>query len=423
MTSTISAGSTTSPVAGGGAAATGSNTQQSSRADVVNYVVFKSKGHQNTVFTPMDIHPVNPWVLFADGDNNIVIQNYVTSQKILNFSIGQHEEERRELHLLQRKIPTLSNLSISSPPTPPSASQASPSSPSPMTNLLMSPSLSQAHRSPNNTVRLNTSNSNNNLASSNIGGGGGGSGGSGLSNDHISGVGSGNTVGSSRSTTIGDSSDLLINEKLEKLGQIRFLHFYDRHTRLVKERKSKTSQAKSGVAASSSKVNNSIGSDDYIVVVADNRILFINYHSQRIREVKVPIFDFKPPTSIEFFSNLPLVAFGSSDSVIRLWNVDKWELEKPLTGGHSKNNTTILKMKSIENSDGDYLVTCGSDGYTCLWNLKTSSLQNQFPKVHDIIDLSYDSITGNILVLTSDRDIKDIMWKKRVPIVGYDFTS
>ncbi|GAM18649.1 hypothetical protein SAMD00019534_018240, partial [Acytostelium subglobosum LB1] len=410
-----------------GASNSTTTTTSSSHADIASYVVFRNKIQQNSsTFNPMDMHPVHPWLLYADQDNNIVVQNYITSQKILNFSIGQHDEERRELQLLQRRIPTLSALANFPVPFPLSGgsgtatspnsltvtstlsaqnSPLSPASPmssnytlvSPTQNINMNMNMNNTlHRSPNNTVRVGAHPS--------------------VSNDHI--------VASARVAAagdIGDNNANVVNEKLEKMGQVRFLHFYDKYTRAIKDRKAKTSQGKlqNVKAGAGTSVANTIGSDDYIVVVADNRIVFINYHSQRIREVKVPIFELKPPTSIEFFSNSPLVAFGCSDSTVRIWNVEKWELEKPLTGGHSKNNTTITKMKSIE-VEGDLLVTAGSDGFTCLWNIRTGTLATQFPKVHEIIDISYDHVTGHILVLTSDRVvlIYDIVTMKEVSKVN-----
>eukprot|EP01133_Synstelium_polycarpum_P014177 gene14177-16713_t len=366
----------------------------SSRAETPSYVVFKSKGHVNTTHTPTDLHPVHPWLLYADQDNNIVIQNYVTSQRILNFSISQHEEEKREQQLLQRRIPTLASLSSNAlnltylagnaphinaqngttTTVNGMATSTLPSSPVITSNLLHSPQQqSLQHRSPNNTVRASNS--------------------SASLHDNIS-------TPSTRTTTIGDSSDLT-SEKLEKLGQIRFLFFYDRHTRATKDRKPKTAQGKLANSGNHG-TKASIGLDDYIVVVADNRIVFLNYHSHRLRDVKVPIFELKPPTSIEFFANSPIVAFGCSDSIIRLWNTEKWELEKPLTGGHSKANTTILKLRSVE-ADGDLLVSAGSDGLACVWNMRTCTLVAQLPRVHEIIDISYDYALGQLLLLSSDK--------------------
>ncbi|EGG15776.1 hypothetical protein DFA_10619 [Cavenderia fasciculata] len=383
----------------------------SSRSDAQSYIVFKGKVNQNSGnFAPMDIHPVHPWLLYTDSDNNIIIQNYVDGQKILNFSITQHEEERREQQTLQKRIPTLASLpnpfaltsttssnqsgslsnvngSGASTASPTSgtgsvaSSGGSPTSNSPTSPLVatnfntLSPNIGQSqtmHRSPNNTL------------------------------------GRPNIDTSGRSATIGEASDI---EKFEKLGQIRFLQFYDRYTRQVKDRKPKTSLGKLNLQSNNQKGSN-IGLDDYIVIVADNRIVFLNYHSQRLRDVKIPIFDFKPPTSIEFFSNSPLVAFGGSDATVRLWNVDKWELERPLVGGHQKTNASIVRMRAIE-LEGDFLASSGSDGVTCIWNIRTGTIAAQFPKLHDIIDLAYDHFNNHLLALTG----QDRM------IVQYDFAT
>eukprot|EP01132_Coremiostelium_polycephalum_P011147 gene11147-13657_t len=394
------------------------------QSSITSYIVFKSKGHFNTSYAPLDIHPINPWILYADQDNNIVIQNYINYEKILNFSISQHDEEKRELLLLQKRVPTLSSLSaynssgnsgssspsnlgtvnlssignnsgntvssssssqngsiMTSPPqtttqsvnssTSSLSSTSSASSGIPTSPVVHTLSISQTmmHRSPNNTVAFKSSLDSSGYASSSGG--------------------------------VGNASLDQSLDKIEKLGQIKFLYFFDRHTRSLKDRKPKTSQGKLNLNVNKQS-SSSVGIDDYIVVVAENRIVFINYHSQRLREVKIPAFETKSPTSIEFFSNSPLVAFGGPDSVIRLWNTDKWELERQFTGGHPKGS--IVKLKSIE-MDGDYLVSGGTDGFTCVWNVRTGALASQFPKVHEILDLTFDHVSGNILALTVDRNI------------------
>ncbi|EGC36451.1 hypothetical protein DICPUDRAFT_97580 [Dictyostelium purpureum] len=369
-----------------------------------SYVIFKSKGiHINTNYTPIDIHPINPWIVYADSDSNIVIQNYENNEKILNFSISQHGEEKREQQTIIKKVPTLSSLngngsvgsnsnsptnnnnnisfigstgssdgrSLSVTGTSPVQSQSQPSAASSTSQITnQSPSIPSLqvlnnnnqtmHRSPTNTVKLSPNSS--------------------------------NSLDNQNSTT----NNYDINS--DKLGQIKFVYFYDKHTRSCKDKKPKMSQNK---LLNLNKQITSVGIDDYVVVIAENRIVFINYHSQRLKEVKIPPFETKAPTSVEFFSNSPLVAFGGPDSVIRLWNTEKWELEKQLNG-HPKGQ--IVKLKAIE-MEGEFLVSGGTDGYVCVWNVKTGTLATQFSKVHEILDLSYDYVTGQIMALTSDRHI------------------
>ncbi|KAF2068788.1 hypothetical protein CYY_009890 [Polysphondylium violaceum] len=383
-----------------------------------SYIIFKSKNHLNTSYSPIDIHPIHPWILYSDSDNNVIIQNYVNNEKILNFSISQHDEEKREQLLLQRKVPTLSSLNnvnlansnspsnsnsntginnnspsntglLGNSPNTPSityigAGSGAPSlsssgggltNSSPLVPSFHSSAAAQtlAHRSPNNTISLKSS-LNNNIENQN--------------------------TNTNPNNNLNNNNDFAAFEKIEKLGQIKFLYFFDRHTKACKDRKPKISQNKLNL--NSYKPNSTIGTDDYIVVVAENRIVFINYHSQRLREIKIPIFETKPPSAVEFFSNSPLIAFGGPDSIIRLWNTDKWELEKQLSGGHPKGS--VIKLKSIE-MEGDFLVSAGTDGFICVWNVKTGTLATQFTKVHEILDITYDHVTGQILALTSDRTI------------------
>ncbi|KAN0024960.1 hypothetical protein ACTFIV_009369 [Dictyostelium citrinum] len=391
-----------------------------SNENISSYVIFKSKGqHINTSYTPIDIHPIHPWIVYADSDSNIVIQNYQNNEKILNFSISQHDEEKKEqILLLQKKVPTLSALSssvggginggtnnnsnnsgnngsLSNSPsnnvafigstggvdsrsasvtsigsgTPISGNSNSNSPSVPTLQVIGNQTLH--NRSPNNTIKLSPNSSN---------------------NDSL------NNSSSSYNNNININN--YMNENLDKmkLGQIKFIYFYDKHTRSCKDKKPKISQNK---LQNISKAQPSVGIEDYIVVVAENRIVFINYHSQRLREVKIPAFENKSPNSVEFFSNSPFVAFGGPDSMIRLWNTEKWEIEKQLAG-HPKG--TIVKLKAIE-IEGEFLVSGGTDGFVCVWNVKTGSLATQFSKVHEIVDLSYDYVTGQVLALTQDRHI------------------
>ncbi|EAL63648.1 hypothetical protein DDB_G0287679 [Dictyostelium discoideum AX4] len=405
-----------------------------SNENISSYVIFKSKGqHINTSYNPIDIHPIHPWIVYADSDSNIVIQNYQNNEKILNFSISQHDEEKKEqILLLQKKVPTLSALSSS-------ASGIN------GTNNNNSGSNSSNNNNNNNGSLSNSPNNNNNVAF--IGSTGGvdsrsasvtsiGSGGGVVTpinvnsnsnsnspsvptlhvigNQTLHNRSPNNTIKLSPNSSNNDSlnnnnnninnnstnSNNYLNENLDKmkLGQIKFIYFYDKHTRSCKDKKPKISQNK---LQNISKAQPSVGIEDYIVVVAENRIVFINYHSQRLREVKIPAFENKSPNSVEFFSNSPFVAFGGPDSMIRLWNTEKWEIEKQLAG-HPKG--TIVKLKAIE-IEGEFLVSGGTDGFVCVWNVKTGSLATQFSKVHEIVDLSYDYVTGQVMALTQDRHI------------------
>ncbi|KYQ90691.1 hypothetical protein DLAC_09326 [Tieghemostelium lacteum] len=364
--------------------------------DNPTYLIYKTKFNINNPYTPVDIHPVNPWILYCDSDNNIIIQNYQNNEKLLNFSILQHDEEKRELMMIQKRVPTLSSLNTQTSPGSNSINyvgaqggtvtvssnsgglnSSGTQSQTSNNNQPLSPQIPSIQVSSNTgTLHRNASNSSNAMKSS-------------LNTDSIS-----------------QQNKDDISEKIEKLGQIKFLYFHDRFTRIYKDKKPKISQNKFNKSSNNSNSNStssSVGIEDNIVVVAENRIVIINYHSQRLREIKIPLFETKSPSSVEFFSNLPLIAFGGPDSVIRLWNLDKWELEKQLTGGHTKGSIVKLKVIEMEN---EILASVGTDGYCCLWNMKSGSLAHQFPKTgHEFIDLAYDHVSGYILALTDDRII------------------
>jgi hypothetical protein len=87
---------------------------------------------------------------------------------------------------------------------------------------------------------------------------------------------------------------------------------------------------------------------NYIIVVTEFRILFIDYTSYRVREIRPGALFGEHRTSIhciEFVNNL--VLFGCGDGAIFTWDVRKWKPAKRLIGGHSKAITSMIPFVPV----------------------------------------------------------------------------
>jgi len=68
-----------------------------------------------------------------------------------------------------------------------------------------------------------------------------------------------------------------------------------------------------------------------------------------------------------------LIASGSYDSCVKLWNTTTGKLEKTLAGHHGKVNAVCFSPK------GDGLVlSAGSDHRVILWDVSNGNLRNEF---------------------------------------------
>ncbi|XP_024959250.1 uncharacterized protein LOC112500152 isoform X3 [Cynara cardunculus var. scolymus] len=109
----------------------------------------------------------------------------------------------------------------------------------------------------------------------------------------------------------------------------------------------------------------------FLVICCENKAIFLDLVTMRGRDVPKQDLDNRSLICMEFLSNSgggdgPLVAFGSSDGVIRVLSMITWKLVRRYTGGH-KGSIACL-MTFMASSGEALLVSGGSDGALVLWS-------------------------------------------------------
>lgn len=155
----------------------------------------------------------------------------------------------------------------------------------------------------------------------------------------------------------------------------------------------------------------------FVVLHFANRVLMLRYDDTQhihlfVDEVKHTQLDNKHIVSLEFIYTHPLVALGGSDGCIRLWNYADRSVLPTKINAHSK---SVGKMLIIHRDDPlnalPSLLSCGSDGSLCSWNLDKGIAEFEVSKAHDtgsIVDISLDAERGIITTLGSDRSV--VQW-------------
>lgn len=109
----------------------------------------------------------------------------------------------------------------------------------------------------------------------------------------------------------------------------------------------------------------------FLVICCENKAIFLDLVTMRGRDVPKQDLDNRSLICMEFLSKSgggdgPLVAFGSSDGVIRVLSMITWKLVRRYTGGH-KGSISCL-MTFMASSGEALLVSGGSDGLLVLWS-------------------------------------------------------
>ncbi|XP_023739799.1 uncharacterized protein LOC111887894 [Lactuca sativa] len=185
----------------------------------------------------------------------------------------------------------------------------------------------------------------------------------------------------------------LVGAKLEKLaegeseskgkptealrgGSVRQVSFYDddvRYWQLWRNR-SAAAEPPSAVNQLTSAFNSPAPSTKgrhFLVICCENKAIFLDLVTMRGRDVPKQDLDNRSLVCMEFLSKSgggdgPLVAFGSSDGVIRVLSMITWKLVRRYTGGH-KGSIACL-MTFMASSGEALLVSGGSDGALVLWS-------------------------------------------------------
>ncbi|XP_062081320.1 uncharacterized protein LOC133786118 [Humulus lupulus] len=109
----------------------------------------------------------------------------------------------------------------------------------------------------------------------------------------------------------------------------------------------------------------------FLVICCENKAIFLDLVTMRGRDVPKQELDNKSLLCMEFLSrstagDVPLVAFGGSDGVIRVLSMISWKLVRRYTGGHKGSISCLMTFMA---SSGEALLVSGaSDGLLVLWS-------------------------------------------------------
>lgn len=185
----------------------------------------------------------------------------------------------------------------------------------------------------------------------------------------------------------------LVGAKLEKLaegesepkgkpteairgGSVKQVNFYDDDVRFWQLWRNRSTAAESPsavnhVASAFSSPAPSTKGRHFLVICCENKAIFLDLVTMRGRDVPKQELDNKSLLCMEFLSrsavgDVPLVAFGGSDGVIRVLSMMTWKLVRRYTGGH-KGSISCL-MTFVASSGEALLVSGGSDGLLVVWS-------------------------------------------------------
>ncbi|XP_062206368.1 uncharacterized protein LOC133908388 isoform X1 [Phragmites australis] len=109
----------------------------------------------------------------------------------------------------------------------------------------------------------------------------------------------------------------------------------------------------------------------FVVICCENKVIFLDLVTMRGRDVPKQELDNRSLLCMEFLArssstDAPLVAFGSSDGVIRVLSMLTWKLVRRYTGGHKG---AIACLMTFMSAAGEvHLVSGGNDGLLILWS-------------------------------------------------------
>ncbi|XP_071729774.1 uncharacterized protein [Rutidosis leptorrhynchoides] len=215
----------------------------------------------------------------------------------------------------------------------------------------------------------------------------------------------------------------LVGAKLEKLaegdsdskgkptealrgGSVRQVSFYDDDVRFWQlwRNRSAAAEPPSAVNHLTSAFNSPAPSTKgrhFLVICCENKAIFLDLVTMRGRDVPKQDLDNRSLVCMEFLSKSgggdgPLVAFGSSDGVIRVLSMITWKLVRRYTGGH-KGAISCL-MTFMASSGESLLVSGGSDGLLVLWSTDHSQDSRELvPK------LSFKAHDGGVVAVELSR--------------------
>eukprot|EP01102_Stenamoeba_stenopodia_P006202 TRINITY_DN1700_c1_g3_i1.p1 TRINITY_DN1700_c1_g3~~TRINITY_DN1700_c1_g3_i1.p1 ORF type:complete len:1438 (+),score=318.79 TRINITY_DN1700_c1_g3_i1:131-4315(+) len=205
--------------------------------------------------------------------------------------------------------------------------------------------------------------------------------------------------------------------------------------------KSSTTSGNNNISGGTSSSNlNNEDEPTTIIILTEHRVLFFDYETLSFSEIRLSLFEHKPPLSVDFFSDLPLLCFGGSDGQIRVWDFDKKEFYVPersggsksttkgwLSGAHKSAVTNILCVPPIasssqilsasssssssssssgkSNSGVRQVLSGGADGTLCMWDLASEKDHNYTLQkklfTSELIGFTFNFLDGTLLIAES----------------------
>ncbi|PON75142.1 Guanine nucleotide-binding protein, beta subunit [Parasponia andersonii] len=142
----------------------------------------------------------------------------------------------------------------------------------------------------------------------------------------------------------------------------------------------------------------------FLVICCENKAIFLDLVTMRGRDVPKQDLDSKSLLCMEFLSrstpgDVPLVAFGGSDGVIRVLSMMTWKIVRRYTGGHKGSISCLMTFMA---SSGEALLVSGaSDGLLVLWSADHSQDSRELvPK------LSLKAHDGGVVAVELSRVIE-----------------
>nr|GEV59174.1 transducin/WD40 repeat-like superfamily protein [Tanacetum cinerariifolium] len=156
----------------------------------------------------------------------------------------------------------------------------------------------------------------------------------------------------------------------------------------------------------------------FLVICCENKAIFLDLVTMRGRDVPKQDLDNRSLVCMEFLSKSgggdgPLIAFGSSDGVIRVLSMITWKLVRRYTGGH-KGSISCL-MTFMASSGEALLVSGGSDGALVLWSADHSPDSRELVpklslKAHDggVVAVELSRVSGSapqLITIGADKTL------------------
>lgn len=144
----------------------------------------------------------------------------------------------------------------------------------------------------------------------------------------------------------------------------------------------------------------------WIIIVAEYRIIFFNYVTFQQRDLKLSLLDNKAQQCVQGVGVGPVVAFGGSDGVLRLFDIASWKTTHRLSIANGHKSIEQIHC-AINNKGQSVIVTVGSEGNKIKW---TSFGDEPIDKHQsDIVSSSLNPLSGDVITATSSKSLQ--WWK------------